>query len=130
MPVHVRKLMYYAHVYSILGYCNLIWANTYPTHLIPLIRQHKRVIRNIARADYFAHTEPLFKELRLLNFDGIRKISLAIHIFTHRQDYEHTLQVNHSYQTRHRNRLRSPAHSHTLFQNSFLYPVFISGIIS
>ena len=132
MPLHIRKIMYHAHVFSILCYCNLIWANTYPSHLIPLIRQHKRIIRNVARADFFAHTEPLYKELKILDIDNIRKISLAIYFFKHRSDYEPPLQANHTYATRHRNRLRTPAHSHSLFQHSFLYhaPRYWNDIIT
>ena len=132
MPLHVRKIMYHAHVFSILNYCNLIWANTYPSHLIPLVRQHKRIIRNVARAEFYAHTEPLYKELKILNVENIRKMALAIHFFKNRSDYQPLLQANHSYSTRHRNRLRTPIHSHALFQNSFLYhaPRYWNDIIA
>ena len=121
MPEYVLKLMYHAHVNSILNYCNIIWANTYPTHLIPLLRIHKRIIRNIARADFLAHTEPLFKKLGLLNLEGIRKLSLALHFYKYRADYQQPLLPNHAYATRHRDQLRPPIHSSRLFEHSFLY---------
>ena len=121
MPVYVLKIMYHAHVHSILSYCNVIWANTYPTHLTRLVRIQKRIIRNIARADFLAHTEPLFKQLGLLDLEGIRKLSLALHYFQYRSDYQQALQPNHSYPTRHRDQLRPPIHSGTLFEHSFLY---------
>ena len=121
MPEHVLKIMYHAHVNSIVNYCNVIWANTFPTHLTPLVRIQKRIIRNIARADFFAHTEPLFKQLGLLNLEGIRKLSLALHFFKYRADYQLPLLPNHTYPTRHRNQLRPPLHSSRLFEHSFLY---------
>ena len=121
MPEYVLKIMYYAHVHSILNYCNVIWANTYPTHLTPLIRIQKRIVRNIARAEFLAHTEPLFKRLGLLNLEGIRKLSLALHFFQYRADYQQPLLPNHAYPTRRRDQLRPPIHSSRLFEHSFLY---------
>ena len=121
MPQHALKIMYNAHISSVLNYCNLIWANTYPSHLTQLTHIQKRIIRNITRADFFAHTEPIFKQLRILNIEGIRKLSLATHFFHYRADYQQPLLPNHTYQTRHRALLRPPIHSTTLFEHSFVY---------
>ena len=115
------KIMYHAHVNSLLNYCNIIWANTYDSHLTPLVRIQKRIIRNIARTDFFAHTEPLFKELRILKISDIRKFALAVYFFKHRNALEEPLRANHQYFTRHRNRLRPIVHNLTLFEKSFVY---------
>lgn len=36
MTQDVLKSIYYAHIYSLLTYCNPIWCTTYPTYLTPL----------------------------------------------------------------------------------------------
>ena len=115
------KIMYHAHVSSILNYCNVIWANTYDSHLTPLILIQKRIIRNICRADFLAHTDPLFRELHILQIIDIRKLSLATYFYKHRHTLEEPLRANHRYLTRHRNRLRPIAHNRTLFEKSFVY---------
>ena len=113
--------MYHAHVSSIISYCNIIWANTYDNHLTPLIKIQKRIIRNIARADFLAHTEPLFKDLKLLTVDKVKKLALARYFFKNRQDLATPLLANHQYATRHRNLLRPCVHNRTLFEKSFIY---------
>ena len=60
MPDFVLMRMYNAHVSSTLNYCNLIWANTFPTHILPLLKAQKRIIRIITKSDPLAHTAPLF----------------------------------------------------------------------
>ena len=121
MPQNVLKIMYHAHVSSLLNYCNVIWANTYPSHLSSLVSIQKRIIRNICRADFLAHTAPLFRHLKIFNIENIRKLSLAMHYFNYHTDYQQALIPNHAYQTRHRHQLRPPIHSTRLFENSFLY---------
>ena len=120
-PEFVLKCMYHAHVSSILNYCNVIWSNTFDTHLLPLIRAQKRIIRNIARADYFAHTRPIFTHLKLLDIDSIRKQHLAIYFFKNRDNIIQTLLATHNYPTRSRNILRPALHNNTLFEKSFIY---------
>ena len=65
-PTNVRKLLYHAHVSSILNYCNIIWANTYETHLDSLTKMQKRIIRNVTRSAFRDHTAPLFKSTGIL----------------------------------------------------------------
>ena len=113
--------MYHAHVTSILNYCNIIWSNTYPTHLDPLIKTQKRIIRLLTHSDYFAHTEPLFRQLKLLNIENIRKYSLAVYFFKNQATILPALQAHHTYETRHRNRPRPARHHHTIYEKSFIY---------
>ncbi len=42
MPPDVLKSIYYAHIHSLLTYCNPIWSTTYPTYLTPLKLQLKK----------------------------------------------------------------------------------------
>ena len=92
LPTYILKKLYYAHVYPHLNYCNVIWSNTYQTHLEPLTLIHKRIIRNIAKADFLQHTEPLYKSLKILKIDEIRKLNLALLMFkqTNFNEYDMT----------------------------------------
>ena len=72
MPKFVLRNMYHAHVTSLLSYCNLIWANTYPTILLPVFKVQKRIIRIITHSEYLAHTEPLFRETKILTLEQMR----------------------------------------------------------
>ena len=122
--------MYHAHISSLINYCNLIWANTYECHMKPLTLILKRIIRNIARADFLAHTEPLFRELKILNIESTRKLALGIYYFKNREEITRVLTANHNYSTRNRNRLRPAIHSRTQFEKSFIYqtPIFWNSI--
>ena len=131
MPTFVLKNMYHAHVGSVINYCNIIWANICPTNLKPLTLILKRIIRNVTNSDFLAHTEPLFKQLRILNLESMRKMSLALHFYKTQDLNIPPLIATHQHATRHRERLRPPQHRHTLFHNSFLYqaPRFCNVII-
>ena len=121
MPIDVLRTLYQAHVYSILSYCTIIWANTYSTHIEPVIKLLKRMVRNITHSDFLAHSEPLFKQLKLLNFDSIRKYALAQYMYKNRHTVLPPLLPTHQYMTRNRDRIRLPERNTVLFEKSFLY---------
>ena len=121
MPPYVLHLLYCAHVLPHFMYCTPIWANTYPTHLLPLYILQKKIIRVITNSTYFAHTQPLFKQTRILKLFDINKLQIAVYMYnkTHTNDY---IQVPlHDYPTRARNNLHIPAHTLTIFQHSLSY---------
>ena len=130
MPTYVLKNMFHAHVGSIIGYCNVKWANTYPTNLQPLKLILKRIIRNVSKSDFLAHTVPIYKQLKILDLESARKLSLAIYFHKTQNINIPAMLANHDYLTRQRHRLRPPQHTLTLFQNSFIYqaPVFWNKI--
>ena len=121
MPSFVLKSIYYAHVNSVLSYCNLIWAGAHITTLKGLVTIQKRIIRNITHSNFDAHTAPLFKETKILNIDQIRKYNLATYF--HKNELENLEQYrgNHAYPTRNRNNLRPLPHRTTTFRRSFLF---------
>ena len=121
MPTFVLKSMYHAHVTSILNYCNIIWSNTYNTHLDPLIKSQKRIIRLLTNSDFLAHTAPLFQQLKLLNIEELRKYCLAIYFYKNQHSLLPSLQGHHHYDTRNRDRPRPIHHTKTIFQKSFIY---------
>ena len=49
-----------------LDYCNVIWCNTYETHLSKLLVLQRKIIRAISWSEYRAHAPPLFHRLGLL----------------------------------------------------------------
>ena len=112
--------MYYANINSLLTYCNLIWMNTHPTDLLPLVTLQKRIIRIITHSEFLAHTDPLFNQCRILKIEKLRKFALALHTFKNKENHRHLI-AQHNYLTRHRNHLRIPAHRTALFHKSFIY---------
>ena len=121
MPEFVLKNIYHAHVSSILNYCNIIWSNTYTTHLDPLIKAQKRIIRLLTHSDYYAHTEPLFEQLQILNIENLRKYALAVYFFKNKDSILPDLQARHAYLTRFRHRPRPARHHRTIYEKSFIY---------
>ena len=121
MPSFVLKTMYHAHVTSILNYCNIIWSNTYITHLDPLIKSQKRIIRLLTNSEFLAHTQPLFKQLKLLDIENLRKYSLAVYFYKNKHKILPTLQGHHHYDTRNRERPRPIRHSKVIYEKSFVY---------
>ena len=78
LPTHTLKSIYYAHIYPHLNYFNCIWSNTYRTHLTPLVLTHKKIIRNISKAEFLEHTNPLYQNLKILNIENIRLLNLGL----------------------------------------------------
>ena len=119
MPEFVLKNMYHAHILSLLNYCNVIWSNTFPSHLDTLVKLQKRVIRTITNSDFIAHTHPLFQQSKILDIDRLRKFNLCVYFFKNKNLLQN--QYQHGYPTRHRHRIRPERHSTTLYEHSFMY---------
>ena len=58
-------MIYYSLVYPYLQYCVSVWGSTYPTNLDGLFKLHKRAVRIIAGASFDAHTDLIFKNLKI-----------------------------------------------------------------
>ena len=120
MPTFVLKTIYNAHVASVLNYCNVIWSGAYITTQLPLIRLTKRIIRNISHSHFLAHTNPLFREMKILNFDLLRKYHLGLYFMKYKVYNEYSLQRHHDYNTRKKSNLRLPEYHTKLYRTSFL----------
>lgn len=121
MPIYVLKMLYNAHILPHLLYCTPIWCNTYPTHLLPVIRIQKKIIRIVTNSDYFAHTQPLFKETKLLKLFEINKLQIAIYMHKSLKTQNSIIHSQHNYETRTRENLRTPMHNLTLFEHSLAF---------
>lgn len=65
-PTSALKTIYHSLIYPYYTYCDLIWGCAANTHLEPLVLLQKKCIRNISKAGYIDHTEPLCSEHKVL----------------------------------------------------------------
>ena len=66
--------LYYSLVYPYLTYCNVVWGNTFKTHLKPLIALQRKAVRclNFRNHNEFG-TDALMLELKLIKFCDLNK---------------------------------------------------------
>lgn len=120
MPEDVIKAIYYAHIHPLLTYCNPIWCTTYATYLTPLKLQLKKIIRIITNSSYLEHTNPLFKDTKMLKLEDITKLAIGTLMYKNRNSMQNLLPF-HEHNTRHRDNLSIPQHRLTKFQHSTSY---------
>ena len=125
------KSIYYSLFHSHLSYGISVWglASTSLTHKVFLLQ--KRAVRVIAKADFLAHTDPIFHDLNILRCSDQYLLNLASLMW----DYDHNLipkslniwfnkKPTHSYRTRFvkKGKLTPVVYKTTLFgMNSFRY---------
>ena len=66
-----------------LDYCNVIWCNTYETHLSKLLILQRKIIRAISWAERSAHAPPLFLRLglmRLTDFNEYHNVCIMFQV--------------------------------------------------
>ena len=110
------RSLYYSMIYPYLFYCNIVWASTYKSNLHRIEILQKRVIRILNGATYDAHTDPIFKELKILKFAQIHFLQLGLFMFSYNRSilprkFENMFTLNyqvHSYNTRSLNKFRLP----------------------
>ena len=84
-PSSLRTL-YFSLIYPYLVYCISVWGSTYSSNLNRHIYSQEKVyIRIISKSSYDAHTEPLFKALRILKFADIYKFQVGKMMFLFRK---------------------------------------------
>jgi len=71
LPGNILKIIYSSLILPRIYYCNLAWGHK-PERMIKL---QKKAVRIISNSKYNAHTEPLNKELELLNVTDIHILS-------------------------------------------------------
>ena len=70
LPSRILKTIYSSLILYQLNYGILVWGQNYKR----IFKLQKRVMRIITCSKYNAHHEPLFKELKLLKLEDIRKL--------------------------------------------------------
>ena len=120
VPTYILKCLYNAHVVPHLQYCTSIWANSFPTHLLPLFRLQKRIIRLITGSEFYAHSQPLFRDSLSLKLFDINKLHIATHMYKLLK-YGNEVLHTHNYPTRACGNLQIPRHSLSLYKHSVSY---------
>lgn len=69
--VELMRTLYYALINSKLEYGITIWGGTYTSTLKPLIVIQKSFMRHIANCHKYAHTDPLFTNLKVLPINNL-----------------------------------------------------------
>ena len=99
IPTKVLVSLYYSLFYPYICYGNLIWGKTYHVHISRLKLTQKIILRINSRADYRAHTIPLFYENKILKFTEVGTFLCTCAAFTRYPNS--TIQtVSHRYETR------------------------------
>ena len=71
LPVHILRMIYCSIIQSNLIFSLLAWGYD----CVRLIRLQKKIMHIICSSNYNAHTEPLFKTLKLLKLTDIMKLN-------------------------------------------------------
>ena len=69
--------LYYSLVYQYLYYCACVWDLTCHSNIKRLVTLQKRAVRTICKSAFDAHTDPIFKSLKLLKFENIVSLQVA-----------------------------------------------------
>ena len=80
LPSKSLLTLYYAHIYTYLTYCNLIWVSTYVTNLQRIYLLQKRAVR--ANADYKAS----FANSKILDVFSIYSLQASSFMYLHHND--------------------------------------------
>ena len=75
--IRTKCLLYYSFIYPYLQYCIVAWGSASPSTLLPLKRKQKRAIRVISGSEFYAHTQELFKNLKMLKLEDIYKLEVV-----------------------------------------------------
>ena len=71
------RTLYNSMVLPYLYYCNLVWGSAYKSNLKRLTILQKRAIRIVSRSGCDAHTDPIFKEFKILKITSIYLLQLG-----------------------------------------------------
>ena len=101
LPKSLLRNIYFSIVQPYFLYCLPAFASTYHIHFDPLVKLQKRAIRAISKAGFLDHTDPLFRQFKILKLNDQFKHSLACYLYKN----QHLLTEysrNHVYFTRNR----------------------------
>ena len=108
VPADTLKTVYYALFYPFLTYGITVWGATYDKFLNPVRIAQKKVVRAMTFSEPTAHSSPLFHDLKLLNFDDLHELLIAVFVYechnnfapSHFADYFTQTSHIHSHNTR------------------------------
>ena len=71
VPLKHLKTLYDSPIHPYISYGIVLWGSTYSSYLQKIRICQKKAIRHIYRSAYNAHTDPLFKESKILKLDQL-----------------------------------------------------------
>ena len=111
------KSLYFCFVHSYLTYCNIAWASTNHTKLKKLYNKQKHACRVIFGADRSTPSEPLLRELRVLNIYKLNIHQVLLFMFKTKHGLSPKTFDNHFFEIRHKYGTR-------FSENNFVVPKF------
>ena len=81
--ISTLKLTYYALAYPHMQYCISLFGGAAKTHLDPLVKLQKRLVRIMLREPFDSPSKPLFQKLGLLEFHSIYQLQLGKLMYLH-----------------------------------------------
>ena len=77
IPSSVLKNIYFAFIHSHINYAILNWGSAAPSNLEPIKVSMRKAVRLMAFQQRDAHSEPLFQQFNILNFDDLYRLEVA-----------------------------------------------------
>ena len=80
-PLDVLKNLYFTLIQPYFTYCILAWGAVHKATLQPLVLHQKKLIRILTNSDYYAHTNTLFKQLKILNLENLYVFHTLLYMY-------------------------------------------------
>ena len=78
--------MYNAFIYPYFNYCIPVWGNTYKSYLDSLVKLQKRGVRTIIGAPRYEHTDPIFKQLKIISLTKLYIYAVQLFVFEYNRN--------------------------------------------
>lgn len=107
-PSEILKNLYWSLVHPYYNYCILAWGCTNTSTLQPLLLYQKKLVRILSNSDFYAHTNSLFKQQRILKLEDLFTYNAQQHMYktlvlNRYPEIKNSIsnnQINHNYATR------------------------------
>ena len=73
--------LYNTLILPYITYCNIIWGNCSISKINQIYRLQKKAVRICTNSSYLAHTNPLFRQLKILKVHDINILQTSIFMF-------------------------------------------------
>ena len=73
--------MYYSFIFPYLSYCIEVWGNASTCFTDTVLKLQKRAVRILISANYKAHTEPIFSEIKIMSLPKLFQYSIMLFMY-------------------------------------------------